>query len=326
MKKIYSISALLFIYAWQLNAQGCSCCSANTGVFAGSSINDNAGLQTKNSWLLDLMYDYRLFNPYSSTELTKVADQKNDVMGVASMWLSSLRLSYGISNKLSVSALLPYISVATTANQKAKGEHYQVVNNSPTSAFADLSLFVTYLFYDKNSLKISAMGGVEFPTGKLPKDHGQIIVGSGSFDPLASLTASKQWSKFSVRTNLAYKLTTVSSNGIDYGDFLNYQLGVNYQVNRISVDTLNCSNESKKPMLFMGLTLLGENLHPIKESGILIDNTGFSRNFVSLNSTLSLKNKFAVYIAADVPITQNNYGVQNAASYRFRIGTSLKIN
>jgi hypothetical protein len=326
MKKIHGILALLFMYAWQLNAQGCSCCSGNTGGFASNIINDHVGLQTKNSWLLDLMYDYRLFKPYTSKDLQKVSNQKSDVMGVSSVWVSSLRVSYGMSDRLSLSALLPYINISTTVNQKVDEQHYHTINSSPTLAFTDASLFATYLFYNKNNVKLSAMGGIELPTGKLPKQNGQIITGSGTFDPMTSLAASKSWAKFSVRTNLAYKLTTLNSNGTDYGDFLNYQLGLNYQLTKASSDTLNCTVVPKTPTLSLGLTLLGENLHAIKESGVLLNNTGFYRNFVSLSSTLSLKNKFAIYVAADVPITQNNYGVQNASSYRFKIGTSLKIN
>lgn len=327
MKKIHVILALLFMCTWQLHSQGCSCCSGNSGSFASTTINDNVGLQQKKSWLIDLIYDYKLFLPYTTNDLEKVSNQKNDVMGIASAWVSSLRVSYGIVDKLSLSVILPYVNIASTVNQKADEQHYQTINSSPTLAFADASVLATYLFYNKNNVKLSTMGGMELPTGKLPKQKDQIITGSGTFDPMVGLAASKRWNKFSLRTNLAYKITTLNSKGADYGDFLNYQCGLSYQVGKVSSsDTLSCVDVPKTPILNIGLTVLGENLHPIKESGVLVNNTGFYRNFASLGGSLLLKNKFAIYVAVDIPITQNNYGVQNASSYRFKIGTSLKIN
>ena len=327
MKKIHSVLALLFMYVWQSHAQSCSCCSSNSGGFASTTINDNVGLQEKSSWLIDLIYDYKLFSPYTPNDLKKISDQKSDVMGIASAWVSSLRASYGMSKNLSLSVILPYVNIASTVNQKVDEQHDHVINSSPTLAFADASVFASYLFYDKNNVKLAAMGGMELPTGKLPKQKDQIITGSGTFDPMFNLFASKRWNKFSARTNLAYKLTTLNSVGTDYGDFLNYQCGLSYQINKVvSADTLSCTAVPKTPLLNIGLALLGENLHPIKESGVWVNNTGFYRNFASLNGSLLLKNKFAIYVAMDIPITQNNYGVQNASSYRFKIGTSLKIN
>lgn len=327
MKKIPGILALLFMCTWQLHSQGCSCCSGNSGGFASTTINDNVGLQEKKSWLIDLIYDYKLFSPYTPNDLKKISDQKSDVMGIASAWVSSLRVSYGMTKKLSLSIILPYVNIASTVNQKVDEQHYRIINSSPTLAFADASVFASYLFYDKSSVKLAAIGGMELPTGRLPKQKDQIITGSGTFDPMVGLAAGKRWNKFSVRTNLAYKLTTLNSKGTDYGDFLNYQCGLSYQINKlISSDTLSCISVPKTPILNVGVTLLGENLHPIKESGVLVNNTGFYRNFASLSGSLLLKNKFAIYVAMDIPITQNNYGVQNASSYRFKIGTSLKIN
>ena len=71
MKKIIVV-ALLFLCWRKLNAQGCSCCEASAGGFSSQALNDDVVLQTKNAWLMDVAYDYRLFKPYTSNTLKKM--------------------------------------------------------------------------------------------------------------------------------------------------------------------------------------------------------------------------------------------------------------
>jgi len=325
MKKILLLS-LSFLLSLALNAQNCSCGSGNLGAFASNALNDNAGFLNKKAWLFDLNYDYRSFTPFTSKEITKMLEHNSDAIGVSNAWIATLKVSYGVSDKLALSVMQPYVNIATTINQKMDGDRYNILNSASTNAFADFSVFGTYLFYNKNNLRLAAIAGIELPTGKVSTNQNAIITGSGTFDPILGISGSKKMGRFITKANVGYKLTTKNSSGMDYGDFLSHQVGLNYTINKNSSSDSACTSLSKKIVLMAGLNLIGENLHPIKNNNVEVKNTGYYRNFVSPAFTVVLKDRLVSYLAMDIPVLQNNYGVQNASSYRFRVGLSVKIN
>lgn len=318
---------LLSLLMYSAHSQNCSCGSGNIGAFASNTGDDNINNLLKNTVVMDVMYDYRTFTPFTNKELEKMFSHNSDVIGVSNAWILPLKLTYGFNEKLSVSIIQPYISISTIVNQKLGEDGYNSFYSSNTNSFADLSVLSNYLIVKKNGIKLSAMIGIELPTGKLPKDQAVIITGSGSFDPILGLNVSKNWKRYSLKGNLAYKYTTNNTSGMDYGDFLNHQITFVYQLNQTKADSTNtgCS-VSKKPTYSLGGSLIGENLHPISSNNVEIKNTGYYRHFASLNAAISFKQRYVISAAFDLPIIQNNYGTQNAASYRFRFGASIKIH
>lgn len=325
MKKtlILTLSLLLSV---AINAQNCSCGSGNLGAFASNALNDNAGFLNKKAWLVDLNYDFRSFTPFSSKEIAKMLEHNSDAIGISNSWIAALKVSYGVSDKLSLSLVQPYVNIATTINQKMDGENYNSINSASTNTFADLSVFGTYLFFNKNNLKFASTFGIELPTGEITKNQNAIVTGSGTFDPMFGISGSKKFGKISAKAIVGYKLTTKNSSGVDYGDFLSHQIGLNYTINkRISNDS-TCSSTAKRMVFMTGVNFIGENLHPIKNNNVEVKNTGYYRNFVSPSFTVIFKDRIVTYAAIDIPALQNNYGVQNASSFRYRVGISLKIN
>lgn len=325
MKKVILLT-LSLLMGLAISAQNCSCGSGNLGAFSSNTLNDNAGFLNKKAWLVDLNYDYRSFTPFTSKEITKMLEHNSDAIGVSNAWVAALKVSYGVSDKFTLSVVQPYVNIATTINQKMDGESYNTINSASTNAFADLSVFGTYLFYNKNNLKFASTVGIELPTGEITKDQNAIVTGSGTFDPMFGISGSKKLGKFSAKAIVGYKLTTKNSSGMDYGDFLSHQIGINYTINKAVTSDSTCSNTAKRMVFMAGVNLIGENLHPIKNNGIEVKNTGYYRTFVSPSFMAVFIDRIVTYAAIDIPALQNNYGVQNATSYRFRIGISLKIN
>ena len=325
MKKTTLITLFLML-GFAVRSQNCSCGSGNMGAFANGALNDNVGFLNKNAWLIDLSYDNRSFSPYTSKEIAKMLEHNSDAIGISNAWIASVKVSYGISDKFALSVMQPYINIATTINQKTDDERYNTLNSASTNAFADLSVISTYLFYNKNNIKFAVLTGIELPTGKVPENQTNIIIGSSSFDPIIGLSGSKRMGKLIAKVNVGYKLTTKNSLGISYGDFLSHQIGLNYSLNKLPSKDSTCKEVGKKLLLMAGINLLGENLHPIKNNSTEIKNTGYYRNFVSPSFTIVFKERFVANTAVDIPVLQNNYGIQNASSYRIRVGLSLKIN
>ena len=103
MKKIYCI--LLVVFVTTKSFSQCACCA---GAGVGSSNGDyNNGILTlpKKMIVAETYADYRSIKNGNAPE--------DDEKLLKSMFISSIGLRYGITNKLTVSALLPYVSLYT---------------------------------------------------------------------------------------------------------------------------------------------------------------------------------------------------------------------
>jgi len=97
------------------------------------------------------------------------------------MFIGTVGVRYGLTQNVTLSALMPYVFLYT--------------NNGNDKGFGDLDLFATIKLLSKNNLNIALQTGLELPTGvSKPSafDNTTVIVGSGSYDPMAGLIVSKK--------------------------------------------------------------------------------------------------------------------------------------
>ncbi|MDT8281935.1 MAG: transporter, partial [Gammaproteobacteria bacterium] len=111
---------------------------------------------------------------------------------------TSLSLSYGITDKLSVSTRLPYIKRDNIREGEVEGGVPEVHVHGDSSGFGDLLVLTQYKVSDSKKFDVSMQLGVKTPTGEThEKDNDNIRFetefqpGSGSWDFLIGTAISK---------------------------------------------------------------------------------------------------------------------------------------
>jgi len=227
------------------------------------------------------------------------------------MFIGSLGIRYGITNKITVSALLPYVSLHT--------------NSGNDNGIGDLIMMSTFNVYSKNNLNFALQVGIELPTGIRKNsnfDNTTVIVGSGSYDPMFGVAFSKQWDKLTLQANGIYKYTTKGFENNYYGSLSTQNLILSYRLkgekNFCSIDT-----SAKKEISKLGVSIFagyyGEWLDKLKEDDVIDENSGHNLGFATLGANLFYK-KWAFPLTFSIPIINKMNGNQNDAGYRLRLG------
>ncbi len=308
LKKISFI--LVAIIATTQAFSQCACCA---GACSGSSNGDyNNGILTlqKKQFVLEGYAEYRTIKIMQEQQVSSDSMTEEETP-LKTMLLYSVGLRYGISNKITVSALLPYTFLHT--------------DNGNDKGMGDLILLGTYNVYSKNNLNVALQAGVELPTGIQKNsnfDNTTVVLGSGSVDPMAGVLFSKRWDKLTLNGNALYKHTTAGFEKNYYGSLSVQNLAWMY---RLKGENLDCARDSStnKKHIELGWTLMagyhGEWLDNIKEGEEVDRNSGYYLGYATLGTNFSYR-KWALPVTLSLPIVQRMNGDQNDAGLRLRIG------
>lgn len=307
MTRLFAL-ILFVLAATQLANCQCACCAgASTG---SSSMGYNGGELTLNKKHL-LLEGYGDYRSIRVQETHHHHDTTEEETPLKSMVINSLGIRYGITDKIMVSALLPYAFLHTDkGNDRGIG---------------DLILLGTASILNRNDFRLALQAGIELPTGVQKGsrfDNTTVVVGSGSFDPIIGALFSKKWGKLALQGNGLYKHTTKGFDKNNYGSVAVQSLFASY---RLKGENKACATDSteivKEPGF--GCTLFGgyygEWLSKIKEGGLLDDDSGYYLGFAMLGTNLSYR-KWSLPITFSLPFVQHMNGQQNDAGIRAKLG------
>lgn len=285
----------------------CACCA---GAGIGSSNGEyNNGLLTlpKGKAVVELYADYRTVKDGAAPE--------EDEKLLTSMLINSVGVRYGVSRYFTVSALLPYVSLYT--------------GSGSDSGLGDLILLGTYTVYEKNDFNFALQGGIELPTGVQKSsafDNTTVIVGSGSYDPMAGLLFSKRWNDYTLSGNIMYKHTTPGFQQNYYGSLSVQNLSLSYRIKGAgSICSMDADPKSvaAKSVSDFGWSVFagysGEWLDKLKEDAVVDDDSGHYLGLANLGTILSYQ-KWAFPITVSMPVISQMNGLQNDFGVRFRVG------
>lgn len=320
MKVYLCIASLLLMH---VSVRSQSCCINGTAVGL-NAINGNATTLKKGKWLMDAGWEQRNFRSYDAASVAAhfPLDADTSVSGLSHTTVASLRISYGVTSRLTVSAVLPYVmTVKTTTLHFVNGEKHHEYT-SYDNGLADASLSGLYLFSAPLNEHFQAfvMAGLELPTGNSDANQRSFVAGSGSFDPLAGIVLVKRWNRFSLKGNVVYKLTTKGNEGVDHGDLLSHDVSLVYMARK----PIACDSVTKHLLSVNIFTDLGgEKIFAQEQDGSTLENTGSYRAFAGLGIQLGIKERFAFPVSIEVPVFEQLDGIQNSSGLRFKTGLSI---
>ena len=302
MKKIILLFVVAFLATTHTYSQ-CACCAAAGASATSNDYNNGIFTLQKKQWVIETYGDYRAIKNGNAPE--------EDEKLLKNMFISSLGIRYGLTDKITISVLVPYIFLHT--------------NSGNDNGLGDLDLMSTINIYSKNNLKFAIQAGIELPTGIQKNsnfDNSTVVVGSGSYDPMLGILFSKHWDKMTLIGSGLYKYTTTGFQSNYYGSIAIQNLALSYKIKEGGrLCTMN--EKDGKEVSNFGWNIFGgyygEWLDKIKEEDIVDENSGYYLGFANLGTTLSYK-KWSFPLIISAPIINNMNGLQNDSGLRFRIG------
>ena len=227
--------------------------------------------------------------------------------------------SYGITDDLSVSMKIPYV-VINDIKEAHSDEPDEVHRHGEVKGLGDLTVLGQYRFVKIADAKFESavLFGLKVPTGntrkkdinreRLETEHQP---GSGSWDPMAGLAATKRFDKLSLDANLLYTIATKGAQETDLGDLFNYNLAFSYQalIEKISLDLI--------------LEINGESKQRQKIDGAEDKNSGGNEVFLSPGLRISFNKNVMAYLSAGIPVIQNLNGLQTDTKFRTLFGIGI---
>ncbi len=148
-------------------------------------------------------------------------------------WSAISVLAYGISSKLVLFGVLPYVNTSLDIN--VSGQRF----NRGEDGLGDISLFARYTAYQQNwtghTLRIAPFAGFKAPTGKddardkIGRLPPSIQPGSGAWDVFGGIVTSYQTLDYEVDSQISYQGNGIA-NGFSAGDQLRLDASLQYRL------------------------------------------------------------------------------------------------
>jgi len=333
MKKLGMILIAVFITLNLSSLAEASCGSSNCTLIRGSQ----AGLANEGRFVVDLSYRYIRqtdkkqgssdFN--GNVDVAKVDFENGDIEQQHHREirtineLAQLDISYGVTEKLTLSVNIPFLNDRTHEHIDGCGGGSCAVgeftNADGSNGFGDITLMAKYAVFQTTKHLVIAGAGVKFSTGefKLLNSEGNIneptiMPGTGSTDAVISALYNFSFipNKLGLFASASHRFTTENSLDYEFGDSTFIDVGGSYRVNeKISLIAQINTRVSRRDE-FLGLD---------------VPNTGVTFINVTPGIVVAASENVSLYTHVQIPVYQRvnevnlvpNFGILAGLSYGF---------
>lgn len=267
---------------------------------------------------------------FSDTRLAALAASGvEDVHGIDSINSASLSFGYGLTDNLSVSARLPFVSRHDIREGELEHGEAEAHAHGDTSGLGDLVALGSYRFFSLENMDAAIQVGFKAPTGDTDEADGgnrletEFQPGSGSWDFIIGAAFSRSHGKIGVHANVLANITSEGSQNTEFGDALFYNAAVVYPVVGDSPHHhVTAESSHAHFQLDAMLEVNGETRWKNDVGGMSEPNSGGTIVYLSPGFRLSRVNVGA-FISAGIPIIDNSKGVQTDIDFRLVGGVGL---
>ena len=354
--RLIAVSAVALAFAATSPAMSHHPSGTGTSSTGGPIVTIPGTTLQKGASALYFAFEHLSFDELSDAVLEAAAARDEHAHSLATLESAAFGYSYGLTDRLMVSVLLPYV-VRTGIREASHGaaeehehagaethhetpaEETDTVNRGDTEGVGDLSLFGQYRFHGKrNGLQASLLAGIKTPTGKTGErdNQGELFEaefqpGSGSWDPMFGLALSRAQGRWSVDGNVLYTIATEGTQQTDLGDRLHYNVAV--------TNRLMGGDAETPPEVAMNHSHHGRNHHrnhAVSAGGLVIEavlelngewqakqtisgaaDPNSGGNVVFLSPGIRVdSNRWSGFVSVGLPIINDLNGLQSEATYR----------
>ena len=243
---------------------------------------------------------------------------------------TSISISYGITEDLSINARLPYIERNNIQEGEIEDGEAETHTHGDSSGFGDILILGQYRISQSKNTNVSVNFGMKLPTGETNnKDKDDVRFetefqpGSGSWDFLFGVAVSKQSGLFGYNANILFNKTTKGAQSTEIGDAISYNVALSYRLNRHSRASHDHSHSHDGETQWdIMLELNGQKRDKNKISGNSEKHSGGNTILLSPGVRVSSGN-LGGFLSVGIPVVENQNGTQADIGNRILAGISL---
>ncbi len=255
----------------------------------------------------------------------------------------SFGAAYGITNDLTVSLRLPYIWRNGIRESEIEDGEAEAHLHGNSRGLGDLTAMAQYRPITKaaHGIDVGLLVGLKMPTGETKdrdKDgvrfEAEFQPGSGSWDPMAGLAATKHLGPVALDANVLYLLVNEGSQSTDLGDSFTYNVALSYRVfgsrpeeHDHAAEDADRAHEHPSDQGQMALDLIlelnGEWRQKVETNGVSDPHSGGNLVFLSPGVRLVAPQGWSAFVSVGVPVIENLNGIQTDTDFRVVAGLGV---
>ena len=318
--------------------------SVGLGTVAGPVITIPATPMTAGEWAVGARSEIIEFDRFSDQQLADFAAAGLEAHSVDQVRAHSVSLGYGVTENLSLYARLPFIQRDSVREGEFDGIDAEAHLHGDSDGIGDLTLLGLYRFLEQENTgaDVALLAGLKMPTGETTdKDREglefetEFQPGSGSWDPMLGLAASKRIGAYSLDANVLYVFTQEGARQTDLGDVFSYNAALSYRLgggehHHDHEDHGDHDNHQATENREYGhaswdliLELNGEHRQRESIAGMSDSHSGGNVVYLSPGVRFTSADKWAAFASVGVPVIDNTNGIQTDISYRVIAGVGF---
>lgn len=306
------------------------------GAGAGPISTMTGGTLARGQSAYALRMDYINFRRFSDAELIAIGAAGDEADSTDYSVGAFLIGAWGLTDDLTVGVRLPYIFMNDIREPENNMGMIGVENEGNSVGHGDIMALAQYrvLHWEDEKVDASVIGGLSFPTGltSAVTRAGNVFEvehqpGSGAWDPLVGVAASKSWQRLSFHTSALYRFATEGKQQTNLGDILNYGAAFTYRLGCLQDDDhddhLHDHDHHHAPTLDLILEFNGLWSEKQVVAGVRDDNDGGNIIFVAPGARFNFGDGHSIFTSTMFPMAQNVNGLEHKTDFRLIVGASF---
>lgn len=300
---------------------------------AGPLITISAATLPAGKWSTGFRTERVTFSPLSATVLEQAALDDEEIHSVDSLTTHYASLAYGINDQLTIGVTIPYISRTGIREGELDEGNPEVHAHQKAAGLGDATLLAQYRLKqpsDSNT-QIGILLGMQLPTGDDNIEEagvpvgGEFQPGSGTWQPMIGISASRTIGNSSLDTNLLYLHTREGSQYTRIGRLLNYNVAWS---RRFSSETSGKNHDHSDHLhvrwdavIELNGALRAKNeVRNLKEA-----HSGGNLIYFSPGIRLVVADRWNLHVSIGIPVLDDPNGTQADVDYRTNIGFGMSF-
>jgi len=300
-----------------LAASGVAVADHGKGAVGGKTIGPRT--LSEESFSLDAGFKFQKTQEFSDQRLTNAALADHDLHGTDWSAEVFVGVSYGVTDRLTVSLSVPFEIVHGFKAGEFDGINPpEVVEANSISGLGDPTLMGKFRLLD-DPVELAVLAGIQIPLGNTRQraDNGEVLEpdhqpGSGSWDPLLGIAVARQFETFTIGASVLYRITSRGRHDFTPGQQVTF--AVKGEVQILGLGTF--------PRVYASLELSEQFTAKDMEGSVTNHDTGGSIIGVGVGLRVRATEKFTVGTTVTIPVYQGLYGQQHKERYEILFGTA----
>jgi hypothetical protein len=295
----------------------------------------------------------------SDADLAHYAEEGEEVHSAATINNVSLNAAWGLTDNLTVGFNLPQVmrtNIREGAHHLADAGHddhdasgheepdehteddvHEISQLGDASGLGDLTTYGQYRFVgaEDTSLHASILLGLKAPTGTtdVTNDEGYRFEsehqpGSGSWDVLAGLAVTRQWTNVTLDSNILYAFAGEGSQDSNLGDVFNFNMALSYRLRHSDNHgdgTAHHHDTNPGNFWDIAVEINGEWRDYVTVIGQRQRHSGGNVVYLAPSVRYNNDKGWTAYASLGVPIVENLNGIQSDPNLRLLVGVSFDL-